>query len=304
MMDRKQIGVIIRDATLKLTESCDNERRLALSRHSTMPAVTMISELMVLLRRLLFPGYFDNGHVIEEARLHHVGVDLEQVFMIVRKQVASALVFAGFRDDEERCVEAKDIAVQFVNGLPAIRDLLLTDIEAVSLNDPAVTSLSEVIFGYPVSTVMLHYRVAHALHLLGVPILPRIITEMAHSTTGVDIHPAATIGEYFAIDHGTGIVIGATSIIGNHVMLYQGVTLGARNFEHDETGRPIDLPRHPIIEDRVVVYSNTSILGRITIGHDSVIGGNVWLTRDVPPHSRVIQGRPIEQPMYSDGAGI
>ena len=127
---------------------------------------------------------------------------------------------------------------------------------------------------------------------------------MAHSATGIDIHPGARIGEYFAIDHGTGIVIGATTVIGNHVMLYQGVTLGAKNFKYDPDGRPLDVPRHPVLEDNVTVYANTTILGRVTIGHDTVVGGNVWLTHDVPPQSRILQTRAVEQPLFADGAGI
>ena len=127
---------------------------------------------------------------------------------------------------------------------------------------------------------------------------------MAHSATGIDIHPAAQIGEYFSIDHGTGVVIGATSIIGNHVMLYQGVTLGAKNFTYDEQGIPINVPRHPLLEDHVTVYSNTSILGRVRIGHHTVVGGNVWLTHDVAPHSRILQSQAIEEPLFHDGAGI
>ena len=136
-----------------------------------------------------------------------------------------------------------------------------------------------------------HQRIAHELYQLGVPVIPRIITEMAHSLTGIDIHPGAQIGEYFSIDHGTGIVIGQTAIIGNHVRLYQGVTLGAKNFTLDEQGLPMDLPRHPILEDEVIVYSNASILGRITIGKGSVIGGNIWLTHSVPPYSKLTQSR-------------
>ena len=138
---------------------------------------------------------------------------------------------------------------------------------------------------------MVHYRTAHEMLQLGIPLLPRIITELAHSTTGIDIHPAAKIGEHFAIDHGTGVVIGETTVIGNNVMLYQGVTLGARNFHYDAQGNPINEPRHPIVEDNVTIYSNTSILGRVRIGHDSIIGGNIWLTHDVPPHSRIVQGK-------------
>mgnify|MGYP002726382705 FL=1 len=196
------------------------------------------------------------------------------------------------------------MADDFVQALPEIARLLHTDALAVMHNDPAVKSMQEVILCYPVVKVMVHYRTAHQLHLQGVPIIPRVITEMAHSATGIDIHPAAQIGEHFCIDHGTGVVIGATSVIGNHVMLYQGVTLGAKNFSYDANGVPIDMPRHPILEDYVTVYSNTSILGRVRIGHHTIVGGNVWLTHDVPPHSRVLQSRAIEEPFFQDGAGI
>ena len=176
--------------------------------------------------------------------------------------------------------------------LPAISRLVNTDVDAVLHNDPAVTDRGEVILSYPLTFAMVHYRAAHVLCHLGIPRIPRMLTELAHSRTGIDIHPAATIGDYFCIDHGTGVVIGETTIIGSHVVLYQGVTLGAKNFEYDEQGRPIDIPRHPILEDRVTVYSNTSILGRVTIGHDTVIGGNVWLTQDVPANSIVLQSTP------------
>lgn len=176
--------------------------------------------------------------------------------------------------------------------LPEISRLLQTDVEAVLHNDPAVTDRGEVILCYPLTNVMLHYRTAHVLYQLGVPRIPRMLTELAHSRTGIDIHPAAQIGEYFCIDHGTGVVIGETSIIGSHVVLYQGVTLGAKNFEYDQDGKPMDLPRHPILEDHVTVYSNTSILGRVRIGHDTVVGGNIWLTHDVPANSTVIQSTP------------
>ena len=176
--------------------------------------------------------------------------------------------------------------------LPAISRLVNTDVDAVLHNDPAVTDRGEVILSYPLTFAMVHYRAAHVLYHLGIPRIPRMLTELAHSRTGIDIHPAATIGDYFCIDHGTGVVIGETTIIGSHVVLYQGVTLGAKNFEYDEQGRPIDIPRHPSLEDRVTVYSNTSILGRVTIGHDTVLGGNVWLTQDVPANSIVLQSTP------------
>ncbi len=181
---------------------------------------------------------------------------------------------------------------EFWAQIPEITRLINTDVDAVLHNDPAVTDRGEVILSYPLQYAMIHYRAAHALYQLGVPRLPRMLTELAHSRTGIDIHPAAKIGEYFCIDHGTGVVIGETAIIGSHVVLYQGVTLGAKNFEYDDQGRPIDVPRHPILEDRVTVYSNTSILGRIRIGHDTIIGGNVWLTQDVPANSLVLQSTP------------
>lgn len=201
-------------------------------------------------------------------------------------------------------VEDQSTVDGFLSRIPEIRRLLLGDAEATAHNDPSVKSLDEVILCYPVIKAMLNYRVAHVLLKLGIPLIPRIITEMAHSITGIDIHPAAEIGERFSIDHGTGVVIGATSIIGKNVMLYQGVTLGAKNFSYDEEGKPVDKPRHPILEDNVTVYSNTSILGRVRIGHDTVIGGNVWLTHDVPPGSRILQRKAVTQYLFSDGDGI
>ena len=202
-----------------------------------------------------------------------------------------SLVFPDYYPAVE-APKALSLPEEFWAQIPQISHLLHTDVDAVLHNDPAVSDRGEVILSYPLPFAMIHYRAAHALYLLGVPRIPRMLTELAHSRTGIDIHPAAQIGEYFCIDHGTGVVIGETTIIGSHVVLYQGVTLGAKNFEYDEQGRPIDLPRHPILEDHVTVYSNTSILGRVRIGHDTVIGGNVWLTQDVPANSLVLQSNP------------
>ena len=196
-----------------------------------------------------------------------------------------------------------ETARAFMGRLPEIQRLVVTDVEAVAHVDPAVTDFREIVFCYPAVTAMLYYRTAHVLHGLGVPVIPRMLTEYAHSVTGIDIHPAARIGDHFAIDHGTGIVIGATAVIGSHVTLYQGVTLGAKKFTVGPDGRPVDQPRHPILEDGVTVYSNASIHGRITIGAGSVIGGNVWLTHSVPPRSRILQGKTQELD-FSDGAGI
>ena len=213
-----------------------------------------------------------------------------------------AYVLRSIQTELEAVTDA-GTAAAFLDRLPAVRELLSTDVEAIAHNDPAVKSRQEIVYCYPAVTAMLYYRTAHELHLLGVPVIPRMLTEHAHSATGIDIHPGAVIGDHFAIDHGTGIVIGETTIIGSHVTLYQGVTLGARNFTYDEDGKPMNLPRHPILEDGVTVYSNASILGRVTIGRDSVIGGNVWLTRSVPANSRILQGK-TQDYTFMDGAGI
>lgn len=249
------------------------------------PSVSQLKRLMELVGYVIFPDYSDvpswtNGN--------------EAIHAVLADQLSTITTIT----------DPDKMADDFVQALPEIARLLHSDALAVMHNDPAVKSMQEVILCYPVVKMMVHYRTAHQLHLQGVPIIPRVITEMAHSATGIDIHPAAQIGEHFCIDHGTGVVIGATSVIGNHVMLYQGVTLGAKNFSYDANGVPIDMPRHPILEDYVTVYSNTSILGRVRIGHHTIVGGNVWLTHDVPPHSRVLQSRAIEEPFFQDGAGI
>jgi serine O-acetyltransferase len=193
---------------------------------------------------------------------------------------------------EVQRAQAADIATDFIAQLPRLRQLLATDVEAAYLSDPAAHSIGEVISCYPAIRAISNYRVAHELVRLGVPLIPRIITEMAHGETGIDIHPGARIGSHFTIDHGTGVVIGETCIIGNHVKLYQGVTLGARNFTYDSNGRPVKgIDRHPILEDNVIIYSNATILGRITIGHDAVVGGNIWVTEDVAPGEKLVQHR-------------
>ena len=198
---------------------------------------------------------------------------------------------------------AEQMALDFIDQLPEIKRLIYTDVEAMFQNDPAATNYGEVIYCYPIVNTMTHYRLAHVLHQMQVPVIPRIITEQAHSRTGIDIHPGAQIGEYFAIDHGTGVVIGETCIIGSHVTLYQGVTLGAKSFKYDAEGNMLNVPRHPVIEDHVTIYSNASILGRITIGHHSVIGGNIWVTNDVPPYSRIQQSKAVDM-AFQGGLGI
>lgn len=258
------------------------------------PSVHSLREIMHLLRKVIFPGFFGSEQEAQvDSIQYYTGVYLEQIYDLLQEQIYNGLCF-----EVDRCCDSKDraseIAISFINQIPHIKYLLSTDVKAILDGDPAAKSVSEIIFSYPAVRAILYQRVAHELLKLGVPVLPRIITEMAHSDTGIDIHPGAQIGEYFSIDHGTGIVVGQTAIIGNHVRLYQGVTLGAKNFTLDEEGLPMDIPRHPILEDYVTVYSNASILGRITIGEGSVIGGNIWLTHSVPPNSKVLQSRAVE----------
>jgi serine O-acetyltransferase len=228
---------------------------------------------------------------------------MEELYRLLRQQIARGLQFCDEGQEDDVLATGERLALRFIDQLPEIKRLLYTDVQAMFDNDPAAQTYGEVIFCYPVVDTMVHYRIAHCLHQMEVPVIPRIITEQAHSKTGIDIHPGAQIGEYFAIDHGTGVVIGETSIIGNHVTLYQGVTLGAKSFKYDEQGNMLNIPRHPIIEDHVTVYSNASILGRITIGHHSVVGGNIWVTNSVPPYSRLQQSKAIDAG-FQDGAGI
>ncbi len=270
-----------------------------------LPSVDAMKQIIHLIREVIFPGYFDRHYIDRRMQHYAIGVSVDNLFSVLVSQISRGFITEECIENENAHAEkrAQEIALRFIRRLPELRRLLYTDVKAIFHNDPAVSNSSEIIFCYPVVQAMIHYRVAHELFVMGVPVIPRILTELAHSLTGIDIHPGATIGEYFSIDHGTGTVIGETCIIGNHVTLYQGVTLGAKNFTLDAEGHPMNLPRHPIIEDHVTIYSNASVLGRITVGHHSVIGGNVWLTESVRPYSRILQ-RKASSTLYTDGAGI
>ena len=259
-----------------------------------MPSVNALAKIVETIQEIIFPGYFGRDVVCHDTISFYTGVNVDKLFAMLSQQIQRGLLFdcKECKDltKEKAAQMAEDIAVAFIKRLPYIRHMLSLDIQAAYNGDPAAKSYGEIIFCYPVIKTLLHYRTAHELLLLNVPLIPRIITEMAHSLTGIDIHPAAQIGEYFTIDHGTGVVIGATCIIGNHVQLYQGVTLGAKNFPLDENGNPIKgIPRHPIVEDDVIIYSNATLLGRITIGKGAVIGANVWVTHDVEPKAKVLE---------------
>ncbi|MBE6283298.1 MAG: serine acetyltransferase [Mediterranea massiliensis] len=259
-----------------------------------LPSGAMLCEIVELARAILFPGYFGNATLNSRTINYHIGVNVERLMELLTQQILAGLCSVEENSNqaygEELRLKAANLSAQFIAQLPQIRKLLATDVEAAYNGDPAATSYGEVISCYPAIKAISNYRIAHELRRLGVPLIPRIITEMAHSETGIDIHPGAQIGSHFTIDHGTGVVIGETCIIGNNVKLYQGVTLGAKSFPLDEEGKPIKgIPRHPILEDDVIIYSNATILGRITIGKGATVGGNIWVTQDVAPGDRIVQ---------------
>lgn len=259
-----------------------------------LPSGKVLHEIIELCRAILFPGFYGKSTVNHHTITYHIGVNIERLYNLLTEQIHAGLCFDAKETGDCACdtkrEKAIDLAGQFISRLPALREVLATDVEAAYNGDPAAESYGEIISCYPIIKALSNYRIAHELLLLGVPLIPRIITEMAHSETGIDIHPAARIGHHFTIDHGTGVVRGATCIIGNHVKLYQGVTLGAKSFPLDDDGHPIKgIPRHPILEDDVIVYSNATILGRITVGRGATVGGNIWVTEDVPAGARLVQ---------------
>jgi serine O-acetyltransferase len=257
-----------------------------------LPSRDEILEVVELLLQLFYPGYFGRQDLDDENLAFHVGNLLSTLREKVERQVGSCLNFAaecGDRESGACAEEARRITAAFLDRLPAVRDALVLDVQAAYDGDPAAASLDEVILAYPGMLAVTVHRVAHELHVMGVPLMPRIMSEWAHSRTGADIHPGARIGSSFFIDHATGVVVGETSRIGSRVKLYQGVTLGAISIPRDERGRVIrDTRRHPTVEDGVTIYANATVLGGETVvGADSVIGGSVFVTESVPGSTRV-----------------
>jgi serine O-acetyltransferase len=258
-----------------------------------LPSRDAMVQIVQGLSAALFPTHYGRPDLTDESIDFYVGNTLNSTLVILAEQIRRGLLFATDPDaaaDAGLAEQASRVTREFAAQLPDIRALLVSDLQSAFQGDPAATSVSEILLCYPGMTAIVHYRLAHALYRLGAPLLARLIADIAHSRTGIDIHPGAEIGPAFFIDHGTGVVIGETTVIGQGVRLYQAVTLGAKRFPTDEDGQLIKgHARHPIVEDDVVIYAGATVLGRITIGKGSTIGGNVWLTHSVPPGSNVSQ---------------
>ncbi len=295
------LGVIRREAL----QRSDPPRRAV-----QLPSSQRLRTIIAALRQALYPnrlGLLDPSSPLScdeqvEACLVR---SLEGLREQVAIELSGRLGTAGESQEHGSVIEqATAITSALAAALPQIRKLLDSDIDAAYHGDPAADSLDEIVACYPGVQAITHHRFAHVLHQQGVPVIARIISEDAHAATGIDIHPGARIGERFFIDHGTGVVIGGTAVIGNGVRIYQAVTLGAKSFPIDEQGHLVKgLPRHPIVEDDVVIYSGATILGRVTIGQGSTIGGNVWVTDSVPPFTTITQAR-ARQEIFGEGAGI
>jgi serine O-acetyltransferase len=271
-----------------------------------LPSSKILSNIVDNLGAALFPNRLGLPDLNEEGIDYFVGQTLDGVLRQLDRQIGLELKFIA--EQQGRVADTKSeaslITREFAQRLPVIRTLIESDIQAAYEGDPAASSPDEVLICYPGIIAIFHQRIAHQLYLLGAPLVARVITEIAHSATGIDIHPGAEIADSFFIDHGTGVVIGQTAVIGSRVRLYQAVTLGAKRFAKDENGLLVKgNARHPIVEDDVVVYAGATILGRITIGQGSTIGGNVWLTHSVPPGSHVSQAQ-VRNEMFESGGGI
>ena len=266
------------------------------------PSRDAVVQIVRGLRAALFPTHYGVADFTEASIDFFVGTTLDANLRALEEQVRRCLRYVAASEDSDPAAvggRARSLVRSFAERLPRVRAILERDIQAACEGDPAATGRAEVLLCYPGVTAITHHRLAHELYRLDVPMLPRLVAEIAHASTGIDIHPGATIGERFFIDHGTGVVIGQTAVIGDRVRLYQGVTLGARNLS---AHGPTPLTRHPVIEDDVVIYAGATVLGRITIGRGSVIGGNVWLTHDVSPGSHVTQASTRERELSRETA--
>lgn len=288
----------LQKAALGMLESYRTDPRGHLIGRRFLPSRDETREIVQLLLQVFFPGYFGRQDLTQDDLAGHVTALLGRVQRSLRGQIESALCYAAELDgtlDVGDCgVHAERVTDLFMSRLPALRGVLLEDVQAAYDGDPAATNLDEVILAYPGLLAVTVYRIAHELHEMGIPLIPRMMTEWAHSVTGCDLHPGAAIGPRFFIDHATGVVVGETSHIGTNVKLYQGVTLGAISHPRDERGRVIrNTKRHPTAEDGVTVYANATVLGGDTVlGAGAIVGGGVFLTKSVPPGARVAMKPP------------
>lgn len=280
----------------KLIKLFDDKNSFSHVEPVPIPSSESVVQLIHQVRRILFPGYFTQTTLAQANLEYYLGQETTSLLENLSRQIISAFQHDCFRHDLSctNCADqGQEIALKIVQEFPSIKKLMDTDIRAAYEGDPAAKGYDEIIFSYPGILAISIYRLANLLHKYKVPVIPRIMTEHAHSLSGIDIHPGATIGESFFIDHGTGVVIGETSEIGNRVRLYQGVTLGALSLPKDAGDQFRHKKRHPTIEDDVIIYSNTTILGGETvIGARSVVGGNIWITESVPPDTKVLMKRP------------
>jgi serine O-acetyltransferase len=277
-------------AELRVLRAQSHQSRYGQAPLPELPSRTATIGIVEALVAALFPRHYGPSELTYDRVDVFVADALAEALDGLRRQVRLELELTGRRQGDNAVSAAGEIVARFAGELPRIRAVLETDIRAAYEGDPAASGIDEVMCCYPGVAAIIRHRFAHALYRFGAPMLARIVSEVAHSTTGIDIHPGAQIGESFFIDHGTGVVIGQTAIVGRRVRLYQGVTLGARRFELDEHGGLAkNYPRHPIIEDDVVIYAGAAVLGRITVGRGSTIAGSVWLTHSVPPGSVITQ---------------
>ena len=299
-----EIDAVVAELRTLRVESLENRQRQ--DRPPKLPSRRVLVSIADGLSAVLFPHRLGLPELTNQSVDYYVGHMLDVTLRDLLVQVRRELRFVSGLDATSNAdrEQAATITQSFAKRLPHIRSLLESDIQAAYEGDPAARSIDEILVCYPGFTAITHYRLAHELHSLGAPLIARMISEIAHSATGIEIHPGARIGGSFFIDHGTGVVIGETAIIGEHVRLYQAVTLGAKRFPVDEHGALVKgNVRHPIVEDDVVIYAGATILGRITIGRGSTIGGNVWLTRSVSPGSNISQAQ-IRNEVFDGGAGI
>lgn len=289
MADQMKTQQRIHQVTDMILEDYKKGRVVDKQNHFDDPDKEVVTDILKKIQIIIFPGYFRNEHYRTYTLDNTLSMLLEDVLFNLTKQIS--LVWKHLEgkaelSQEQTLEEAQEIAFKFFEQIPMIRGCIETDVEAAYEGDPAAFNKDEIIFSYPGFYAIMVHRIAHVIHKLGVPLIPRIMSELAHSATGVDIHPGATIGKYFFIDHGTGIVIGETTTIGDHVKIYQGVTLGGLSTRGGQALK--NKKRHPTIEDNVTIYSNASILGGETvIGHDVVVGGNVFITSSIPAGARV-----------------